>query len=359
MTPPRIYLDHAATTPVLPAARAAVAEGLERWANPSSPHAEGRAAKSALEQARARVAAVLDWRHDVLFTSGASEGLAIALHGEGRRVLASAVEHDAVFRAAPTADRLPVMADGVVDREGLTQWLQAHPGGIVAVQQVNSETGVVQPLDEVSGLVRRAGGILLADCSQGVGKMVLPDADIIVFSAHKFGGPPGVGALLVRDLGLLRPTGGQERGYRAGTQNLPGILGMAAALEWSASDDGRWLDRLRPALAALEEALLQAGARLQPARARRAGHILSVTMPSMSAAAQLVQFDLAGVAVSAGSACSSGTMKRSRVLIASGVAEEEADCTIRVSAGWSTSEDELSFFADIWKRIAAARARAA
>jgi cysteine desulfurase len=351
----RLYLDHAATTPLLPQASAAVAQALARWANPSSPHAEGRAAKAALEDARARIKAALGWSGDLIFTSGASEGLALALHDPERPVLASAVEHDAVFRAAPNADILPMVAGGLVERERLAEWLAAHPGGVVVIQHVNSETGTVQPLDEIASQVHEAGGLLLADCSQSAGKLPLPQADLIVFSAHKFGGPPGVGALLVRDLASLRPVGGQERGYRAGTQNLPGVLGIAAALE----PRQEWLGELTPALAALRHELEAAGATPQPRGAASTGHILSLTMRGVSAEAQLVQFDLAGIAVSAGSACSSGKMKSSRVLHAFGVPEAEAACTIRMSIGWTTTPADLARFAEVWLQIASRRARAA
>jgi cysteine desulfurase len=191
----RTYLDHAATTPMRPQAIAAVAEGMTRWANPSSPHAEGRAARAALEDARRRIAAALDWPHHVILTSGASEAIALAFRGRSD-VPMLAVEHDAVLRAG-RGTIIPVGADGLPT---------AIPDGFVAIQSANSETGVLQD-------VAPAG---LRDCSQTAGKLALPDADMIVVSAHKLGGPPGIGALLVRDLGLLEPTGGQERGYRAG-----------------------------------------------------------------------------------------------------------------------------------------------
>ncbi|RST31051.1 aminotransferase class V-fold PLP-dependent enzyme [Sphingomonas ginkgonis] len=353
----RIYLDHAATTPVLPAARAAVAEAFERWANPSSPYAEGRAARAALEQARERVKAALDWRHDVIFTSGASEALAIALRGEQRPTLISAVEHDAVFRAAPGAELLAIGEKGAIDRDRLAAWLGANTGGIVAIQHVNSETGVVQPVDDLAREVREAGGILLSDCSQSAGKIPLPDADLIALSAHKFGGPPGIGALLVRDLASLRPTGGQERGYRAGTQNLPGIAGMVAALEAGATDD--WLGLLRQPLRDINHRLQAAGATIQPPDAFTSGHIIAITMPGVSAEAQVVQLDLAGIAVSAGSACSSGSMKPSRTLKAFGVPDQDAACTIRVSVGWTTTPADLERFVEAWTSIARRSAREA
>jgi cysteine desulfurase len=374
--PDRIYLDHAATTPILPAAKAAVGEAMERWANPSSPHAEGRAAHAALEGARARIKGALGWTGDLIFTSGASEALAIALGRTDRRVLASAVEHDAVFRAVPDARVLPMAAKGEVSRDALTEALRSGSPALVAVQHVNSETGVRQPVGALATQVRASGGLLVCDCSQSAGKIPLPDADMIVVSAHKLGGPPGIGALLVRDLSMLKGIGGQEFGYRPGTQNLPGAMGFAAALEQFDigvfADDfpdalpmARWLSDAGNALTDLEYPIGQAGGIYQPARAQGdtpffGGWILALTVPGMSAAAQLIRFDAAGIALSAGSACSSGSLKPSRVLKAFGVAEQDAECTIRVSFGWSTTADDIGRFLESWLDIASdARSRAA
>lgn len=361
--PPRIYLDHAATTPIRPAAKAAVAEMIGRWANPSSPHLEGRAARAALEEARANIKSSLSWKGDLIFTSGATEALQLALRDGERPLLVSAVEHDAVFRAAPKAEVLNIGSDGAVDRNQLADRLKASPRAVVAVQHVNSETGIEQPVGALAEQVRASGGILVSDCSQSAGKLPLPDADVIVLSAHKLGGPPGVGALLVNDLALLRPTGGQEQGYRAGTQNLPGACGMAAALGCvriglgpgrpaDALPVADWLHDLAYPIMDLEYPLQLAGAIQQPSGGIFCPHILALTMPGVSAAAQLVQFDLAGIAVSAGSACSSGSLKTSRALTAFGVPEEQASCTIRVSFGWSTTAEEIRTFEACWKEIA-------
>jgi len=179
----RIYLDHAATTPIIPAAREAMADAMVRWANPSSPHSEGRAARAALENARRRVATALNWDGEVIFTSGASEAIALALRGHN--AIASAVEHDAVLAVAG-ATRLPVGPDGYVDRNAITGPAR------YAVQSVNNETGVIQPMAEIADIVRANGGILFADCSQSAGKLPLPDADVMCVSAHKLGGPPNL-----------------------------------------------------------------------------------------------------------------------------------------------------------------------
>lgn len=351
----RLYLDHAATTPVSAVARAAVADGLSRWANPSSPHAEGRAARAAFEQAREALKAALRWQHDVIFTSGASEALTIALtRAEADAVLVSSVEHDAVHRAVPDAYLVPVGNDGLVARDALVGRLGAlaAKGPLVAVQTANNETGVLQPLDVLARVVRDAGGSLLADASQTAGKLPLPDADMIAISAHKLGGPPGIGALLVRDLAMLRPSGGQERGYRGGTENLPGVLGFVAALDAPRG----WLDRAADLRAHLDGAIEAAGGLVVAKGSPRMATIASYRMPGVQSSAQLIQFDLAGIAISAGSACSSGTLKASHVLAAMGMAEREANEVIRVSFGPETSRADVYRFIEAWKRIAGRQA---
>lgn len=341
----RIYLDHAATTPVIPAAREAMAEAMARWANPSSPHGEGRAARAALEDARARIAAALGWDGEVILTSGASEAIALALRGG--EAIASAVEHDAVLAAAGP-ERVPVDADGYVDVSSICKAAR------FAVQSVNNETGVIQPLAEVASRVREAGGTLFADCSQSAGKLPLPDADLIAVSAHKLGGPPGIGALLTRNLGLLQPTGGQEQGYRRGTENLPAAIGLAVALEAGFE----WLDEAARLRQMLEEALVAQGGELVAASSNRLASIGSYRMPGVAASSQLINFDMAGIAVSAGSACSSGTLKTSHVLGAMAWDSKAASEVIRVSFGPETTEADIMRFVEVWQGIAA-RAKAA
>lgn len=340
-------------------AREAMRAAIARWANPSSPHAEGRAARALLEDARARVARALDWRGEVIFTSGATEALRIALtRSRCDAQIVLAVEHEAVHRAAPDAYFLPVQGDGTVLPDALIGRLGAlgAKAPLVAVQCVNNETGVRQPLDVLAPAVRRAGGLLLADCAQSAGKIALPEADLIAISAHKFGGPPGVGALLVRDLAMLDASGGQEKGYRAGTENLPGAVAMAVALEQQRG----WVDRAGDLRAHLEGAIEAAGGEVVAKKAPRLATIGSYRMPGVAASAQLIQLDLAGIGVSAGSACSSGTLKTSNVLAAMGWNDAEAAQVIRVSFGPETSRADIYRFVEAWKRIAdSARARAA
>ncbi|WDA40038.1 cysteine desulfurase family protein [Erythrobacter sp. BLCC-B19] len=327
--PERIYLDHAATSPLRPEARAAMEKGFALWANPSSPHAEGRRARAALEDARERIKRALGWDGELIFTSGASEALWIALNRcKASRRIVSAVEHDAVFRAAP--DAAVFSGEEAIGADTL-----------LAIQHVNSETGTINPVSDMAGPIGDAGALLLSDCAQSAGKLALPETDMIVVSAHKFGGPIGIGALLLRDFNLLEPIGGHERGYRQGTENLPGALGMAAALE-----AGDW-GTTRVQRAAFAQAV--AGERL--AIGEQVDYIFALTHPTMSAQALLIRLDGQGFAVSAGSACSSGTLKKSRVLDAFGVPDDVAARTIRVSIGWSTTPEDLERFSEAWASL--------
>ncbi len=355
----RLYLDHAATTPILAEARAAVAAAMEAWANPSSPHADGRRSRAAFEEARRTIADALGWRHDVILTSGASEAIQIvAARAKAKRRIVGATEHDAVVAAmGADATVLPVETNGQIDIDMLEVELAKGPA-LVAVQLVNNETGAIQPIERIQQTVREAGSLLLADCAQGAGKIALPEADFIAISAHKFGGPPGVGALLVRDLATLEPSGGQERGYRRGTENGPAVAGMAAALGSRAFADA--IPRLTMLREHLEQEVAAAGGTIIASNAPRIATIGAYAMPGVASASQLVQFDLAGISVSAGSACSSGSMKSSRVLVAMGVADEIASSVIRVSFGPATSEADIERFLAEWRRIASrAKAEAA
>jgi cysteine desulfurase len=355
MTATRIFLDHAATTRVLPEARAALERGFDSWANPSSPHAEGRRARALLEEARTTLAEVLGWRHDVIFTSGASEAIEMAAaraRAEGRAH--GATEHAIVPHAmGPSSKVLPVGPDGLVDEAALDSVLAEGPA-LVAIQMVNNETGILQPLDRLSPKIREAGSLLLADCAQSASKYPLPDADFIALSAHKLGGPPGVGALLVKDLGTLEPVGGQEKGFRRGTQDAPSALAFAAALAARPYD----MERLAALRTTLDNGVTAAGGVIIGEGSPRLPTIGSVALPGTTSAALLVQFDLAGIAVSAGSACSSGKMKESAVLAAMGVSPEIAQGFLRISFGPSTTGEEVDAFLAEWTRIAS-RARAA
>ena len=343
----RLYLDHAATAPLLPEARAAMLEGMERWANPSSPHAEGRGARAALEGARARVGAAYGWRGETLFTSGASESLAIAL---GRttlpRRLVTAVEHDAVFRAGGDAPVVPVGSDGLIDLAALRAAMVEGPA-LLCVQWANSETGVRQPIVAIAEIVHAARGRLLLDAAQmpaDADPDAIAAADLVALSAHKRGGPAGIGALLVRDLALLQPTGGQERGYRPGTENVPAALGYAAALAMPEPDHAELRSQL-------DDAIRRSGGQVVAEESPRHPAIGSYRMPDKAASAALIRFDLAGIAVSAGSACSSGSLKPSHVLGAMGWTVEASREVVRVSFGRSTEPEHIDRVVAAWREI--------
>jgi cysteine desulfurase len=357
-----IYLDHNATAPVKPEAAAAMAEALAECGNPSSVHRFGRLARRRVEDARDRVAALVHVRpENVIFTSGGSEANALAMAlGSRRPLLVGATEHDSVLKAAPEAKRIPVHGDGRIDQGQLQALLDAADGpAFVSIQLANNETGVVQPIAESAAQVHAAGGLLHVDAAQAPGRIpVYADAlgaDALTLSAHKMGGPQGAGALIltadVSPAPIIRG-GGQERGWRAGTENLPGIVGFGVAAERAADD-------LISAgeLASLRDAMEQRLSRLAPdlriygSSVPRLPNTCCIGMPGVDSETQVVAFDLAGIAVSAGSACSSGKLRRSAVLTAMGVAPEEADCAIRVSLGRGTTAAEIDRFCETWSAI--------
>lgn len=344
----RIYLDHASTTPILPEAAEAIAAACVAWANPSSAHAEGRAVGASMEGARRRIAAALGWEGTLVFTSGATEAIDIVLRrGKAGPRIVSAIEHPAVMRSAPDARRIAVKADGMIDLDDLDAALAGAERPLVAVQSVNNETGVIHPLGEIAARVRAAGGLVMADCAQSAGKLPLPDADFVIVAAHKLGGPPGIGALLLRDPATLEAVGGQEGGYRPGTASVPMILGFAAALE---ADHG-WYEKAERLRAKLDAAILAAGGEVIAGRAPRIATIACYRMPGVPAAAQMMQLDLAGIAVSAGSACASGSLKTSPVLAAMGMDEAASREVIRVSFGPRTSEAEIDALVAEWRAL--------
>ena len=344
----RIYLDHASTTPILPEAADAIRRACESWANPSSAHAEGRAVRSAMEEARSRIAAALGWGGALVFTSGATEAIEIVMRRAkaGPRIV-SAIEHPAVLRAAPDAPRIAVRPDGRLDLADLDSALGEAERPLVAIQSVNNETGVIHPIDDIGARVKAAGGLLLVDCAQSAGKLPLPDADFVVVAAHKLGGPPGIGALLVKDSATLEAVGGQEGGQRPGTAAVPLIMGFAAACE---ADHG-WYEEASRLRAKLDRAIVEADGEIVAAEASRIATISAYRMPGVPAASQMMQLDLAGIAVSAGSACSSGSLKTSHVLLAMGMDEEQAREVIRVSFGPQTAESDVDALLAEWRKL--------
>ncbi|HZS82353.1 MAG TPA: aminotransferase class V-fold PLP-dependent enzyme [Stellaceae bacterium] len=353
------YLDHNATTPVHPEVAAAVAAALALGGNPSSVHAAGRAARRAVERARAEVAALIGAEpDDIVFVSGGSEANQLALRGCGReRFIVSAIEHDSVLGAVPEAEILPVTADGVVDRDALARLLAAdRRPALVSVMLANNETGVIQPVAELAALAHAHGALLHCDAVQAAGKLPIDwrrlGADLLSLSAHKIGGPQGVGALAVAPHLELRPAqrgGGQEGGRRAGTENVPGIVGFgrAAAIAASAPAENARLAALRDEAERLLRAIAPE-ARIFGAAAPRLANTLSITMPGVRAETQVMALDLAGVMVSAGAACSSGKVRPSHVLRAMGASAEEAASAIRISFGWSSTPEDVAQLAAAW-----------
>lgn len=352
------YLDHNATSPLRPVAFDAMAEALRAGGNPSSVHGAGRRARAFVDKARRQVAALVGARPgDTIFTSGATEANNLAVAGSGRRrILVTAVEHDSVRRAAPQAEVLPVDAEGVVDLAALEAALAASAEpALMAVMLANNETGVLQPIGDVVRLARAAGALVHCDAVQGVGKVPVDfqalGVDYLSLSAHKFGGPTGVGALIVRSGVPLSPDrrgGGQEANRRAGTENVGGIAGFgAAAAEAMTPLDVTGLrDELEIAIAKIDGRI-----RFYGARAKRLGTTSCFAMPGVTAETQVMALDLAGVCISAGAACSSGKVQRSPVLTAMGVPGDEAASAIRVSVGWNSQRADIERLIEAWQSL--------
>jgi cysteine desulfurase len=346
------YLDHNASAPVKPGVRAAVAEALGLAGNPSSVHRRGRLARRAVERARAQVAALVGGAPErVVFTSGATEANHLALHGIARRRLVSAIEHDSVL--AVEAERIPVDAHGVVDLTALERLLAQGEPALVSVMLANNETGVIQPIAAVAEIAHRHGALLHCDAAQAPGRIAIDvRVDLLTLSAHKFGGPQGVGALVLGEgveVAALQRGGGQEFGRRAGTENVPGIVGMGVAAEL-ALDDLASAGRVGAMRDDLERRVRSAlpAAVVFGAAAPRLGNTSCLAMPGVAAETQVIALDLSGVAVSAGAACSSGKVRASKVLAAMGVDPALAAGAIRVSLGPSTEAWEIDRFIAAW-----------
>ena len=356
-----IYLDANATEPLRPAAQAAVLAALAGLGNPSSVHAAGRAARRRLEDAREAIATCFGAAPGALvFTSGGTEADALAVHalGRGRRLIVGATEHDAIRAAAAGAEILPVDRDGVADLDALRRLL-AGPPALVCLMAANNETGVLQPVAAAAALCRAAGARLHVDAVQAAGRIALDfaalGADSLALSSHKLGGPAGAGALLlapaVADAAPLIAGGGQERGRRGGTPALPAIAGFAAAAQ-----EAGGAAQLAPLRNAIERAAAAAGAVVIGAAAPRLPNTACLALPGMRAETQVIALDLAGIAVSAGAACSSGKVARSHVLDAMGLGTLAGEA-IRVSLPWSATEADVAAFAAAYRQVAERLAR--
>jgi len=370
----RIYLDWNASAPLRHEARAAALAALDATGNPSSVHVEGRAARRLIEQARDQVAALVgaDPRN-VVFTSGGTEAnmlaLVPAIDGTARdKLLVSAIEHPSVLAGgrfpAAAVERLPVTAGGEIDVAALERRMAALEGrALVSLMLANNETGVVQPISQAARVVHAAGGLLHVDAVQAVGRIPCDinvlGADLLTLSGHKIGAPKGVGALIARTVALSRldpliKGGGQERNMRAGTENVAAIAGLGAAA--AAVRDG--LAAERACMAALRDRLeagLKAAASPEVvifgAAADRLPNTTLFAVPGMKAETAVIAFDLEGVAVSSGAACSSGKVQPSHVLSAMGVPPQLARAAVRVSLGPSTTESEIERFIEAWIKV--------
>jgi cysteine desulfurase len=371
----RVYLDWTATTPLRPEARAAMEAAWEFSGNPSSVHAEGRQARRLVEDARAAVASALGAvPRNVVFTSGGTEanvsalspGLRAGPNAPVQRLLISAIEHASVLtggRFAPDeVSKIAVIRDGVVDLEDLRARLASGPPALVSIMVANNETGALQPIREAAQIVHEAGGLLHVDAIQAFGKIPLDinvmGADLVTLSAHKIGGPKGVGALVLAEGVVAEPLlrgGGQERGHRAGTENVAGIAGFGAAVKAAMAGlqaDSRRLEGLRRRL---ETGLRQAPEVVIFAEdAPRLPNTTLFTVPGLRAETAVIGFDLAGVAVSSGSACSSGKVQPSHVLEAMGFDPGLAQGAVRLSMGWSTTEADVDLALQAWRKLASA-----
>ena len=351
-----LYLDANASEPLRPEARLAAMDALDLLGNPSSVHAEGRAARRVLETARARMARRFGARpQDVVFCAGGTEADALAIHGlsTGRRVLVGATEHPAVLRAAPLAERLPVDGHGLLLLEALEAALAHGAPALVCAMLANNETGVIHPIAEIAAICRHHGALLHVDAAQAAGRIPVSlaalGADSLAVSGHKLGGPKGAGALLLRPGLMLEPLmagGGQERGRRGGTEALPALAGMGAAAEAADPGQAGRLGIIRDRIEAL------AGARVVGGEAARLPNTTNLVLPGMMAEAQVIALDLDGVRVSAGSACSSGKVARSHVLDAMGLGEA-AGHAIRVSLPWNVTDDAADRFAEAYAKLGA------
>jgi cysteine desulfurase len=361
------YLDYNATAPVRPEVAQAMAAALGQTGNPSSVHQAGRAARRLLEHARESVAALVGAAPEsVVFTSGGTEANNQALQSVSGPKLVSAIEHDSVLAAAPEAVRIPVDGHGVIDLEKLARQLETVRPALVSVMLANNETGVLQPIRRVVDLARRHGALVHCDAVQAAGKISVDakalGADFITLSAHKLGGPQGVGALVLGpgvEPKALLGGGAQERRWRPGTENLPGIVGFGRACELAIADVD-WPARVGGLRDRLEAQIREIApeARVLGAGARRLANTSCLTMPGVTSQIQLIELDLAGIAVSAGSACSSGKVGPSHVLAAMGLGLEEAQTAIRISLGWASTDADVDRLVAAWARLYA-RARGA
>jgi cysteine desulfurase len=375
----RVYLDWNATTPLRPEAREAMAAAWDLVGNPSSVHAEGRASRRLVEDARTAIAeAVGADARNVVFTSGGTEANSLALTPGLRRnsslpinrLVVSAIEHGSVLAGGrfprEAIEFLGVGKSGVVDLNHLREILADGPPALLSVMAANNETGALQPVAEVADIVHDAGGLLHVDSVQAVGKIPFDiraiKADLISISAHKIGGPKGIGAVALADglngLEAAIRGGGQEKGRRAGTENVPGIAGFGAAVKAGMASPGGDMGRVENLRKRLETGLRQTrGVIVFSEEAPRLPNTTLFTAPGLKAETAVIGFDLEGIAVSSGSACSSGKVQPSHVLEAMGFPPDLAKGAVRLSLGWSTTEADIDRCLEAWRKLSSALLR--
>lgn len=369
----RVYLDWNATTPLRSEARAAILAAYDLIGNPSSVHAEGREARRLVEEARSALAGAVGAQpRNVVFTSAGTEANALALSpglrgrsgGPVERLLVSAVEHASVLAGGRfPGDKIgliPVTRSGVVDLDRLKIQLQDGPPAMVSIMAANNETGALQPVAEAASIVHAAGGLLHVDAIQALGKIPFNintvGADLATFSAHKIGGPKGVGALVMAEgIGGLEPVlrgGGQELNRRAGTENVAGIAGFGAAVKAALQALAKDVERMASLRDLLENGLRGiAGATVFADDVARLPNTVLFTAPGLKAETAVIGFDLEGIAVSSGSACSSGRVQPSHVLSAMGYDPAVAQGAVRLSLGWSTEPEDINRALEAWRKL--------
>lgn len=361
------YMDFNATAPIRPEVVEAFLRASQNVGNPSSVHGFGRSARRLVEDARRSVAALVGSRsQDVVFTSGGTEANNLALKGSGKRlIVVSAGEHDSILQAMPDAESVSLNPDGTLDLAKLEQVLaevekRAGAGGLLlSVMLANNETGVLQAIPEISQIAKGFDALVHCDAVQAAGKVALDivalGVDMLSLSAHKIGGPQGIGALVLTpglDLQPLLLGGGQERRRRAGTENVAGCAGFGVAAELAVTHLGDahslavWRDEIEERLTALSPE-----SRVFGREAQRLPNTSCISMPGVPAETQLMAFDLAGVAVSSGSACSSGKVQSSHVLRAMGASDAEAASALRISLGWSSKAEDVEALVEAWTTL--------
>ncbi|MCG8491185.1 MAG: cysteine desulfurase [Sneathiellales bacterium] len=367
-----IYLDYNATAPIRPEVIDRVAEVMREGGNPSSVHGAGRKAKARLETARRQIADLVDCKpQEVIFTSGGTESNNLALLAfAARPQIVSSAEHDSILAvdSGRTVKSVDIQANGEIDPEHLAHLLDAcEEAPLVSIMFANNETGVLQPIREIAELVHEKGGIIHTDAIQCAGKIPVSfrdlGVDMMSLSAHKIGGPQGQGALVLREglaIQSIQKGGGQELGRRGGTENVAGISGFGLAAELAGESDQQAavqnLARLRDYMEQ-EITAVSKEVKIYGKQSSRLPNTSCISMPGVGSELQVMNFDLAGIAISAGSACSSGKVKASHVLTAMGASEKEAAEAIRVSLGRLTKASDIDKFIEVWKKLYTSKRR--